>query len=60
MTDTRLRRKVMSLERRLSEAEEKIRALGSVAEAAIELSAEPAEDFIDQYLAGYYDRRSRV
>ena len=53
MTDARLRRKVMSLERRLSEAEEKIRALGSVAEAAIELSAEPAEDFIDRYLAGY-------
>ena len=60
MTDARLRRKVMSLERRLSEAEEKIRALGSVAEAAIELSAEPAEDFITQYLAGDYDRRSRI
>jgi hypothetical protein len=50
----------MSLERRLSEAEEKILALKTVAEAAIELSAEPAEDFITQYLAGYYDRRSRV
>ncbi len=60
MTDARLRRKVMSLERRLSEAEEKILALKTVAEAAIELSAEPAEDFITQYLAGDYDRRSRI
>lgn len=60
MTDARLRRKVMSLERRLSEAEEKILALKTVSEAVIELSAEPAEDFITQYLAGRYDRRSHI
>lgn len=60
MTDVRMRRKVAKLEKRLSEAEEKIFALKTVAEAEIELSAAHAEDFIAQDLPDYFNRRPRI
>lgn len=60
MTDVRMRRKVEKLEKRLSEAEEKILAVGGAFESALKHTAEPTEDYITRHLPDYSNLRSRI
>jgi hypothetical protein len=60
MTDVRMRRKVAKLEKRLSECEEKILAVGGAFESALKLTAEPTEDYITRHLPDYSNLRQRI